>query len=166
SADQVPHSVNLLELPTQIRVLFAKAAVLESAVNHQVQLFHKILGLQDVVECSHLEGLNRGFRACEGGEKDELAAEACVAELTQKVDTGHVFHLDVRNDEIDFGGLHVDKAVLSAGGAGYFVALLLQEDFEQFPNGPFIVNDKNLGSFRHHDVSVAAVRAMPSASSR
>src|SRR5438477_3164144 len=58
-SDEVAHPMDLPELSAQIRVLFTKATALESAENHKFQLLDEILGFEDVIECAHLERLNR-----------------------------------------------------------------------------------------------------------
>ena len=85
--------------------------------------------------------MNRGFSAGECGEQDELAAEVRIAKLAQEVDTRHVRHLNVGNDEIEFRAFYLKQTFFGARDAAYRETLLLQEDFQQLANRSLIVDD-------------------------
>src|SRR5262249_37414285 len=108
--DEIAHSVDFLEFAAQVRVFFTQPAILERAVDNQLQLFHEVFGLQDVIEGSHLQSLYRRLGTGKRGKQDELAAERGFAKFTQKIDSRHIRHLDVRNDEIEFRCLQLRES--------------------------------------------------------
>src|SRR5205823_604503 len=142
--DQVAHAVELLELPAQIRILFSQAAILERGNDDQFQLFDEILGLDDVVVGAHLEGLNRGFSGGKCGEQNELACKSLSANCAQQIDTRHLRHFDVRDDQVVLGGSGELEGGLGVGRGGNIEALFFQENLQQFADGSFVVNDKNV----------------------
>src|SRR5207245_1209213 len=79
--DEIPHAVQFLELAPQVCVFFAEPPVLERGVHDELQLFHEIFGLEDVVERAHLERLNRMISAGECSEQDELPIETGLAKV-------------------------------------------------------------------------------------
>src|SRR5438128_307307 len=129
--------------------LFPQPPVFERAVHHEFELFDEILRLEDVIERSHLERLNRSLRAGEGGQQDELAPEGGFAKLAQEIDTRHVGHFDVGNNEIEVAALQDRQGFHGTADAGDVKSVLLQNDFQQFANGAFIVDNKYPGAFRH-----------------
>jgi hypothetical protein len=106
--------MDFLELPAEIGVLFAKPPIFERAANDQLQFLYKILGFENVIERTHLQGLNGGFGASECGEQYELPSETRIAKLAQKIDAGHVRHLDVGDDDIKFPSLRLYEALFCA----------------------------------------------------
>ena len=90
------------------------------------------IGFENVVEGSHLQSLNRGLGTGKSCKKDELAAERGFAKFTEEVDSRHVRHLDVGDNEIEFRGLQLRERFFSAGGADDHETFFLQKDFEQF----------------------------------
>src|SRR5262245_31021441 len=148
--NEVPHPVHFLEFAAQVGVLFAKPAVLQRAVNHQLQLFHEVLSLQDVIVCAHLESLNSRFRTGEGRQQDELTIEIRVSKGAQKVDARHVAHLDVGDNQIELRTLCLNETFFGARNGGYRESILFQKNFEQLSNRALIVHNQNLCSFVHY----------------
>src|SRR5688572_33101362 len=61
--DQVAQTMDLAEFPPQVGVLFAEAAALECVKDDDLELLDKVLSLEDVVEGSHLQSLDRRIGA-------------------------------------------------------------------------------------------------------
>src|SRR5262249_26468979 len=115
----------------------------------QLQLFHEVFGLQDVIESSHLESLDRRLGTGKRGQQNELAAEGGFAKFTEEIDSRHIRHLDVGDDEVEFRCLQLREPFFSAAGTYDNEALFLQEDLEQFTQRTLVVDDKDFGPFLH-----------------
>src|SRR5678815_1978250 len=89
-ANQAAESMNLLELASQVSVLFAQPTVLESVANDDFQFLEIVLCLEDVIERAHLQGLDRGVCTRKGRQEDELAIEAVRADMPQKLSLIHI----------------------------------------------------------------------------
>src|SRR5215831_17876471 len=101
-------------------------------MHHQLQFFHEVFGLQDVIKSSHLQSLNRSFGTGKRCKKDELTAECGFPKFTKEVDSRHVGHLDVGDNEIELRGLQLREGFFSARSAHDHETFFLQKDFEQF----------------------------------
>ncbi len=143
-ANQIAHPVNLAKLAAKVGVFFAEPAILQRAVDNQLQLFDEILGFDDVVECAHLQGLDGGLRTGKGRQQNEMAVEIVVSQLPQQIDSGHIGHVDVGYDQIKFDRLAAFKPFFCVLGDGDRKAFLLQDNFQQFADGPLVVDNKNL----------------------
>src|SRR5262249_24422884 len=105
-SDEFAHPLRLLELALEIGVSLPQPAVLESVMHDEFQLFGPILVLQDVIEGTHLQRLNRRFGLSVCGKQDKLSSyfspaaayESSFAKLPEEIDSGHVGHLEVGND--------------------------------------------------------------------
>src|SRR6266700_1868496 len=148
--DEISHSMYFAELAPQVRVFFAQAAIFQRAVDNELQFFDKILGLEDVIERTHFERLDCGLGGRKGGEQDEMAAVIRGSELAKEIDARHIGHFDVRYYQIDVRSLHQRQTFFGIGCTGDLKSFLLQEDFKQLPDRSLVVDDENLGAFRHY----------------
>src|SRR5207245_6149931 len=106
--DEIAHPVHLLELALEIGVFLPQPAVLESVMNDEFQLFRPILILQDVIEGTHLQRLNRRFGLSVCGKQDKWGSYFSPAapyksgfeKITEVMDFGHVVHLELGNDDV------------------------------------------------------------------
>src|SRR5438094_162455 len=159
--DEIAHPVHLLELALEIGVFLPQPAVLESVMNDEFQLFRPILILQDVIEGTHLQRLNRRFGLSVCGKQDKLgsyfspaaAYKSSFEKFTEELDSGHVGHLEVGNDDVEFRGLCFGETLFRPRGADDGKTFVLQEDFEQLPNRTVIIDYQNLVAFRHLQIN-------------
>ena len=95
ATDQAAHSVLLLELPFKVGVFLTQAPFFQRTDDDVLQLVHEVVGLQDVVERSHLEGLDRSVCGRVGGQQYEFARRSGRTDTPQQLDASHVGHLDI-----------------------------------------------------------------------
>src|SRR5215831_13513750 len=148
-SDETAHAVNFFEFAAQICILFPKPAVLERAMHHESQLFHEVFRLQDVVEGTHFQRLNRGFGAGESRHQDELPVEMSRPQFTKKIDAGHVCYFDVRNNQIEFRRLDLSQSFFCRDCGTHNEAFLFQEDLEQLAKRTLIVDNQDFSASGH-----------------
>ena len=131
-ADQVAHTVDFLELATQVGVLLAQSAIFESVTDNDLEFFEIVLGLEDVVERAHLQRLNRGVRAGKRRQKNELPVEVVGSHVAQEIDARHVRHSDIRDDQVKLRRLDQIQRFRHALSCLDLESFFPQENFEQF----------------------------------
>src|SRR5581483_3775655 len=86
-------------------------------------------------------------------QQNELAVEIGVPQFTQKVDPGHVRHLDVGNDEVEFRAFDLNQRFFGAHGGADNESFFSQKDLEQFAQRTLVIDDQNFGAFCHLQIN-------------
>ena len=148
-ADEVSHPVLFLELSLQVGVLFPQALLFESPFDDVAQLLHEVVGLQDVVESAHLEGLDGRGRCGVCGEQDEFSRGSLGSKAPQQIDPRHVGHADIGNDDVEVLLANAIQPLLAAVCDGDIAPLALQENLEHLPDRELIIDNEDLGVKTH-----------------
>src|SRR4030095_13193442 len=97
------------------------------------------------IERTHLERLYRRIGAGERRQQNELSAKVVRSQMAKQIDTRHVGHADIRNNQVELDRFHQLERFLAVLRSASLKAFLLQEDLQQLANRSLVINNKDFG---------------------
>ncbi len=142
AADDVVEAVALLELAPEVDVLLVEPALLERAVDDDLELVD-VEGLRHVVVGAELHRLDRALGGGVGGHHDHRRAGLALADLAQQVETVAVGHHHVAQHEVGRGVGEALARLADRARRRHLEPLAVAEHGEEVDEALLVVDDQH-----------------------
>ena len=118
------------QFAAQPDVLGAQSQLLQRALDHQLEIFHQGVGLDDVPVSSQIQRLDRGGHGGNGGDQDEGGRTVRLAGALQQIDAAQIRHANVGDDQIVSLAVDFFQGRLAARNRLHRVPVLAKGDLQ------------------------------------
>src|SRR5580700_431349 len=108
------------------------------------QLIDERVALNDVTVRSKIHGVDRGGKRRHAGDQDEHGLRRNFARVLQQIDTTHVAHIDVGDDDVKKLCLEPPLGLFAARSQLDAVTILTKSNFEKFADGALVVDHQHV----------------------
>src|SRR5579864_1892672 len=144
-ADNVVEAGKLAKTAAQIAGLFLQGLRFGVFFHRGTKLVEQSIAFNDVAVGAEVHSVNRGVDGWHAGDENECCRGRHLFAVAQKLQAVHIRHADVGNHDVEHAAGKPSFGIFAIGSKLDFMSVLAKTDLEEFGDGPFIVDNQQVG---------------------